>query len=163
MGAQWEGPHSFSNWWHTPRCTTGSLRKFRWALSPLGLLFTFPRRSGVSGRARVPARRVLQYIPEPCIFTLELPELAPEPRIFTLELDPEPPIFHFSTAHTYQNLGWVPPPPPPPPPRFSFVNLSWILIKLGGNDCWYRNISGAQRPTLGKLEGFCNFFFHDIV
>ena len=34
-----EGPHSFSNWWHTPRCTTGSLRQFRWALSPLGLLF----------------------------------------------------------------------------------------------------------------------------
>ena len=34
----WEGPHCFSNWWHTPRCTTGSLRQFRWALSPLGLL-----------------------------------------------------------------------------------------------------------------------------
>ena len=37
--AQGEGPHSFSNWWHTPRCTTGSLHEFRWALSPLGLLF----------------------------------------------------------------------------------------------------------------------------
>ena len=34
-----EGPHSFSNWWHNPRCTTGSLSQFRWALSPLGLLF----------------------------------------------------------------------------------------------------------------------------
>ena len=35
-------------------------------------------------------------------------KLVPEPRIFTLdwELVPEPlPIFHFATAHTYQNLG----------------------------------------------------------
>ena len=39
MGAQGEAPHSFSNWWPTPRCTTGTLRNFRWALSPLGLLF----------------------------------------------------------------------------------------------------------------------------
>ena len=39
MGAQGRAPmDSFSNWWHTPRCTVGSLRKFRWALSPLGLL-----------------------------------------------------------------------------------------------------------------------------
>ena len=28
---------------------------------------------------------------------------------FTLELAPEPPILHFAAAHTYQNLGWVPP------------------------------------------------------
>ena len=29
----------------------------------------------------------------------------------TVELVPEPgPIFHFAAAHTYQNLGWVPPP-----------------------------------------------------
>ena len=43
-------------------------------------------------------------------------KIVPEPRIFTLdrELVPEPrPIFHFAAAHTYQNLGWVPPPPPP--------------------------------------------------
>ena len=41
MGAQGEGSHSFSNWWHTPRCTTGSLRNFRWALRLLGLLYVF--------------------------------------------------------------------------------------------------------------------------
>ena len=36
---QGEGLHSFSNWQHTPMCTKGSLRQFRWALSPPGLLF----------------------------------------------------------------------------------------------------------------------------
>ena len=31
----------------------------------------------------------------------------------TVELGPEPgPISHFSAAHSYQNLGWIPPPPP---------------------------------------------------
>ena len=35
-----------------------------------------------------------------------------------LKLVPEPlPIFHFAAAHTYQNLGWV----PPPPPRWEFA------------------------------------------
>ena len=47
----------------------------------------------------------LNLVPEPCIFTLDW-ELVLEPG----------PIFHFAAAHTYQNLGWVPPPPPPPPP-----------------------------------------------
>ena len=33
----------------------------------------------------------------------------PEIPTFTLEFAPEPPIFCFAAAHTYQNLGWVPP------------------------------------------------------
>ena len=65
------------------------------------------------GGGGMPARRVLQSVPETGIFTPKLPELAQEPRIFTrsgasiftLELDSEPPIFHLAAAHTYQNLG----------------------------------------------------------
>ena len=36
-------------------------------------------------------------------------------------LNSEPPIFHFAAAHTYQNLGWVPPPPP---------TLPWCTVNL---------------------------------
>ena len=38
---------------------------------------------------------------------------------------PEPHIFHFAVAHTYQNVGRVPPPPPPPPPDQSLISNSW--------------------------------------
>ena len=56
-----------------------------------------------------------ELAPEPRIFTLELPELAPEPGIFTLELDPEPPIFHLAAAHIPTKIWGEYPPPPPPP------------------------------------------------
>ena len=49
-------------------------------------------------------------------------ELVPEPHIFMLDRKPVPeplPIFHFAAAHTYQNLGGVPPPPRGVDPRFS--------------------------------------------
>ena len=58
----------------------------------------------------------INLVPSPAFSSSKRLKLVPEPRIFTLdrELVPEPgPIFHFAAAHTYQNLGWVPPPPPP--------------------------------------------------
>ena len=54
-------------------------------------------------QARVPARRVLQ------VDRLQRPSGAPH---FHAQLTPEPPIFHFAVAYTYQNLGLVPIPPP---------------------------------------------------
>ena len=75
--------------------------------------------------ARVPARRpsmgnactFSQYlVPEtPLISTKSVPEcpiVVPKTPIFTLELVPEPPMFDLAAAHTYQNVGWMPPPPP---------------------------------------------------
>ena len=59
-------------------------------------------------------------------------KLVPEPRVFTLdrELVPEPwPIFHFAAAHTYHNLGWVPPPPPEMGP-VNMTNLNSIISSL---------------------------------
>ena len=92
----------------------------------------------VTVRERMPARRVLQSVPETRIFTLELPvpELAPEPCIFTLELPQgllKPSIFILE-LDPIPNMGY---PPPPPPPRLCLqrcrfqqnllTNCKWTL------------------------------------
>ena len=82
--------------------------------------FTLPWCSGVSGQpeCQPDTSYILQSVPETCIFTLELPELAPESRIFMLELpelDPEPNVFRLELDSeppilaSLQNFGWVPP------------------------------------------------------
>ena len=68
------------------------------------------QRPRVSGWPECQPDTSYKSVPETPTITLEL---APEPRIFTLEPLRSPPIFHFAVAHTYQNLGRVPPPPPP--------------------------------------------------
>ena len=73
-------------------------------------------RPGSSGDSHFHAQNGSSSFRSPAFSSSKRLKLVPEPRIFTLdrELVPEPgPIFHFAAAHTYQNLGWVPPPPPP--------------------------------------------------
>ena len=89
----------------------------------------------------MPARRVLQSVPETGIFTLELPEL-----------DPEPPIFHLAAAHTYTKIwGECPPPPRAPGPC---LLQGWIHIHGGGGAKDYymrRTHINYQREALGFL------------
>ena len=75
-----------------------------------------PRVSVRSGDSHFHAQNGSSSFRSPAFSCSKRLKLVPEPHIFTLdrELVPEPlPIFHFAAAHTYQNLGWVPPPPPP--------------------------------------------------
>ena len=81
-----------------------------------GSVRTLPAAPRISGRSH--AQNGSSSFRSPAFSSSKRLKLVSEPNIFTLdqELVPEPlPIFHFAAAHTYQNLGWVPPPPPPPP------------------------------------------------
>ena len=86
-------------------------------------------------------------------FTLEP---APEPRIFTLELlqSPEPPIFHFAVAHTYQNVGRVPLPGTPPgtPPCPPATHTTFWGLSAGCYISFYYHL-----PILaGKVQIYNN-------
>ena len=79
-------------------------------------IFTLKTDQARSGAPQFHAQNGSSSFRSPAISRSKRLKLVPEPHIFTLdqELVPEPlPIFHFAAAHTYQNLGWVPPPPPP--------------------------------------------------
>ena len=76
------------------------------------IIFKISRRSGDS---HFHAQNGSSSFRSPAFSSSKRLKLVPEPHIFTLDREPvlEPlPIFHFAAAHTYQNLGWVPPPPP---------------------------------------------------
>ena len=70
--------------------------------------------------ARVPARRILHVSSGDPQFHARACSRAPH---FHARAAPEPPIFQFAIAHTYQNVGRVPPPPPPPGLFYSFHKL----------------------------------------
>ena len=75
-----------------------------------------PRVNGRSGDLHFHAQNGSSSFRCPAFSSSKRLKLVPEPHIFTLDrkLAPEPlPIFLFAAAHTYPNLGWVPPPPPP--------------------------------------------------
>ena len=91
---------------------TQSVRQRRWLAAGQSASQTRP---GSSGDSHFHAQNGSSSFRSPAFSSAKRLKLVPEPRIFTLhrELVPEPgPIFHFAAAHTYQNLGWVPPPPP---------------------------------------------------
>ena len=73
---------------------------------------------GSSGESHFHTQNGSSSLRSPAFSSSKRLKLVLEPRIFTLdqELVSEPrPIFHFTAAHTYQNLGWVPPPLPRAP------------------------------------------------
>ena len=118
------------------------------------------RQSVSSGDSHFHAQNGSSSFRSPSFSSSKRLKLVPEPRTLTLdrELVPEPgPIFHFAAAHTYQNLGWVPPPPPPGPAglmgergncgqgfyrNFAIAGtVSWSLVRsLPGNKLNYGKI-----------------------
>ena len=57
---------------------------------------------------------------------------VPETPTFTFELGPEPPIFHFAAAHTYQNMGVS----IPPPPGLKYRKNKWLEHLLSERGCF---------------------------
>ena len=101
---------------HSSSPTAGSARP-RVSDQPETRIFTLKTDQALSGAPHFHAQNGSSSVRSPAFLSSKRIKLVPEPRIFTLdrELIPEPgPIFHFAAAHTYQNLGWVPPPPLPP-------------------------------------------------
>ena len=72
----------------------------------------FGERPGVIASQNA-ARRVLQISPRDHQFHAGA---RARDQDFHAQAAPEPHIFYFAVAHTYQNVGRVPPPPPHPRP-----------------------------------------------
>ena len=111
-----------------------------WRIFKISLIST--RVSGRSGAPHFHAQNGSSSFRSPPFSSSKRLKLVPETPIFTLdrELVPEPlPFFHFASAHTYQNLGWVPPPPPLGTGQLGYVKV-WPRYRKKTDLKYYRNL-----------------------
>ena len=133
-------------------------------LSPNAKRSAAPRVRGRSGDTHLPqAQNGSSLYPER-IFSNRL-KLVPEPHLFTLDREPVPeplPIFHFAAAHTYQNLGSVPPPPGGLECAHAGLRngLEWNCLRSWHvGRVWLHSLAGCQRsagrskPAVGGARG----------
>ena len=85
---------------------------------------------------------------------------------FHARLAPEPPIFHFAVAHSYQNVGWMPPPPPGPrpksdrPPRLHVTLLQTKISSFTDFPCRRLQCRGCPISVAGKWPHLHRPFHH---